>query len=102
MEHERYVLEHDPRHASLIENAKDMIDETRPIAANAGRLTRLAQVLAWESGGQHFDLSWQGTKMSDIALIRNRRKSLGEHCRRRRPILGNEDSLMSCPLEACF
>jgi hypothetical protein len=68
-QHERNVLEQDPGHGALIEQAKDFVHEPGALSADPRRHPSLAQVLAGKPGGKELDSASHVCKSTNVLLV---------------------------------
>ncbi len=70
MQHEGDVLEDNPRDRPIVEKAEHFADQTRPLAANSGRQSSLAQVLTGKARRQELHVTREILQVPDVALAR--------------------------------
>jgi hypothetical protein len=79
MEHERHILQHNPRHSSFIEQPKDVTNERRSGSTDACCHPCLTQILARETTDDRLDFVWQGSQLDYVALESDIREPIREY-----------------------
>jgi hypothetical protein len=79
LQHERHILENNPRHVGRTEQAKDVIDEAGLLAAKSLCEARLRQVLARKPGNDEVHGARKPFQRRHIFVDRNLRESVAEY-----------------------
>ena len=71
LQHEGHVFQDDQWHATSVEQPKDVLDQARTFAVDAGRHSCLREILTGKSSGKQPGFIGKRSEFSDIGMIRH-------------------------------
>ena len=101
LQHEGDVFEEEPSNIRILDQPKDLADETRLGSGDSGRLAGLAEILAREPGRNEID-GWQQVQVANVRSDGDIRKVVGQNRSRGFVDLAEEFRLVPGEMESLF
>ncbi|MGA7450766.1 MAG: hypothetical protein WBW73_05625 [Rhodoplanes sp.] len=100
LKQERHILDQHPRGAAHSHEPKNISNQTRLPPENALGAAGLRKILAWKSGHEQVNASWQRGDLMNVRFDRNARETVTENGLRAHVDLAGQQGHAACLLQS--